>query len=515
MPGAKVPEMLHGQDVRNMYGAKHGRPRSSPYIVLGKSTDGAFLKCRGVCMYKFKRRVALICIDIVMLVLFILIAVNVIPVINANQSYSPQFTWITTGVIFLSLLTVSFMLKDKTSSRLEHSALFTKETALLTEFIDRLRICYSLDDFYDAIAQILEQEGDCAVLYTDTEKNYVLYNSPDRLSTAKETMETLSNNFPDTWGEGCFFIDSKLGLLESSSNARGFFLSNNHHHFYVFCRYTRLFDSSIYKQLLEEFTRFQNRTTTIANLSEIASLSKEWSQLADTQRSFLPQQMPKNEKLSIAAYFRPLVNVSGDYYSVLPIDENKTLLMLGDVSGKGLAAALVMGLVMNTVKILENKNDLPAMIHAIDKAIRGMKLQDKYTVLFLGIVDTKQMTIRYINASMSDPVIITRAPDGYRIKPLTSNCSIVGIIDLFDIEVSEQRLFRGDVILMASDGVSEVMDENGIELGDTELYSNTIRKSAAKSPKEFIDDVVNLVLTYNGEKKLRDDVTMMVAKLEG
>ena len=224
--------------------------------------------------------------------------------------------------------------------------------------------------------------------------------------------------------------------------------------------------------------------------------------------------MPQIDGLSVAAYFRPLVNVSGDYYTVLPISKTKTLLMLGDVSGKGLAAALVMGLVMNTVKILENKDNLPGMIKAVDKAIKGMKLQDKYTVLFLGIVDTEKMTIRYVNASMSDPLIITRSPGGYRIKPLTSNCSLVGIIDLPEVEVAEQRLFRGDVILMASDGVSEVMDDSGEELGNTKLYQNTIKASAVKSPKEFIDDVVNLVMTYNGGKKLRDDVTMMVAKVE-
>ena len=154
------------------------------------------------------------------------------------------------------------------------------------------------------------------------------------------------------------------------------------------------------------------------------------------------------------------------------------------------------------------------MVRAVDTAIKGMKLQDKYTVLFIGIVDTSKMTIRYINASMSDPLIITKSPEGYRIKPLSSNCSLVGIIDLPDIEVAEQRLFRGDVILMASDGVSEVMDDKGEELGNTELYTNTIKTSASKSPKEFIDDVVNLVMSYNGDKKLRDDVTMMVAKVE-
>ncbi|MCQ2982992.1 MAG: serine/threonine-protein phosphatase, partial [Treponemataceae bacterium] len=227
------------------------------------------------------------------------------------------------------------------------------------------------------------------------------------------------------------------------------------------------------------------------------------------------QTMPQVKGLDIAAYFRPLVNVSGDYYTVLPIDENKTLVMLGDVSGKGLSAALVMGLVMNTVKIIDNKEDLGSVVKAVDRAIKGMRLQDKYTVLFIGIIDTEKMTIRYVNASMSDPIIVTRAPDGYRIKPLASNNSVIGIIDIDEVTVNEQRLFRDDLILMASDGVSEVMDDEGVELGDTQLYLNTIKNSAYKSAHHIVNDIVDLVLSYNGDKKLRDDVTMLAVKVEG
>lgn len=115
---------------------------------------------------------------------------------------------------------------------------------------------------------------------------------------------------------------------------------------------------------------------------------------------------------------------------------------------------------------------------------------------------------------MSDPIIITKSPEGYRIKPLSSNCSIIGIIPLDDdIKIEEQRLFSGDMILMASDGVSEVMDENKVELGDTQLYTNTIKESASKSPEEFINDIANLVINYNADTRLHDDVTMLAAKI--
>ena len=144
--------------------------------------------------------------------------------------------------------------------------------------------------------------------------------------------------------------------------------------------------ANTYKRLFEEYNRFVSRSRTITTLSEISATTKEWEQLAETQQSFLPQKIPNIPKLKIATYYRPLVNVSGDYFSILPIDSSKTLLMLGDVSGKGLPAALIMGLVMNTVKIIEDKEDLVGVLHAIDKAIKGMHLQDKYTVLFLSII---------------------------------------------------------------------------------------------------------------------------------
>src|SRR5574344_525236 len=466
-------------------------------------------------MYKARRRTVLLLSDCLIVLLLVILSTSVVSSTDSKIPNAIVFAWTAVSLIFCVLLPIGQYVTEKANASIEQTVLYSGETALLSEFIERMRFCYSLDDLYEIISQVLEQKGDCSVLYIDCEKNYVLYNSPDKITCSKETMDTLSQNFPSSWKNGFFFIGDNFGIVTNAHHARGFFLSNNNHHMYVFCRYTRLFDSVIYPDLFEEFCRFQNRTKTISDLSEIASLSKEWEQLADTQRSFLPPEMPKLDKLTVAAYFRPLVNVSGDYYSVLPINKEKTLLMLGDVSGKGLAAALVMGLVMNIVKILEDKDDLVGMIRAVDKGIKNMKLQDKYTVLFIGIVDRSKMTIRYINASMSDPLIITKAPDGYRIKPLSSNCSLVGIIDIPDVEVAEQRLFRGDVILMASDGVSEVMDDTGVELGTTDLYTNTIKASAVKEPKEFIDDVVNLVMSYNGDKKLRDDVTMMVAKVEG
>ena len=457
-------------------------------------------------MYKTRKRIVFLTVNAAILILFIVVSSML-----AGHSFFLRISIPTT--VFVLLLIGGDAVRDMIGSRI-HQRIFEKsETRYLTHFTNRLRFCYSLDDLYKVFADILENEAGCSVLFIDRKKNYVLYNSPDRFASSQEVRDVLARNFPLSWPTGTYLLDDLLGIVSSAKTARGFFFVCGDQQLFIFCRYTKLFDADAYRQLYEEFSRFQSRSRTISNLTEISDLTKEWQLLADTQRSFLPQKMPVISKLQLAAYYKPLINVSGDYYSVLPINKHKTLLLLGDVSGKGLAAALIMGLVVNTLKIIDDKEDIENIIREIDRAIKNMKLQDKYTVLFLGLVDTDAMTMRYVNASISDPLVLSRAASGYKIKPLASTATLVGIIDLGDITVEERKLYRGDVILIASDGLSEIMNSDGIQLGSSDVFKEMLCVSADKTPQEFIDDIVRLIPEYNGGARLHDDVTMMVAKV--
>ena len=462
-------------------------------------------------MYKVRKRVVLILVNIFACVAYVTSTLLLLPKLGYFDS--PYNSFLVATILFLGVSFLVNRIRHFLLHRVQKDTLESGETVIINDFIERLRFCYSLDDFYNVIGELLEKKGDCSVLFIDRSKNYILYNSPNRITNSDVIRSKLDLHFTETWPDGHFYFDRHIGVTSQYKKARGFFLSFDKQHLYVFCRYTRLFDLEVYDRLYEEYKRFITRTRIITTMSEISATTKEWEQLAITQQSFLPQKIPNINKLKIATYYRPLVNVSGDYFSILPIDSSKTLLMLGDVSGKGLPAALIMGLVMNTVKIIEDKEDLVGVLHAIDSAIKGMHLQDKYTVLFLSVVDTEKMRIRYINASMSDPLILSPSPNGYRIKPLTSNASLIGILPIGDVQVAEKRLFRGDTILMATDGVSEVMDENGVELGDTDIYKKTLIAGAAKTPQKMVDDIVDLIWKYNGDKKLHDDVTMMIAKV--
>ena len=416
------------------------------------------------------------------------------------------------GLLFIGLSSASTILLRRVDAWLRNRAFVRGDTRVLGVFVDRLRFCFTTNDLIRAFRDILEFTADCTVLLVDMPKRYAVYNSPGIIGSDPAIFAELVRHY-DSWRDGVYFFDEKLDLVSDHHKARGFFVVKGDLHCYFFMRFARIMEVDIFPELYAEFQSFLKRNETIDKMFAIAAVSKEWSMVAETQRAFLPKTLPTVKNLELAAYFRPLVNVSGDYYDALPIDEDRTLLMLGDVSGKGLAAALIMGIVVNTIRIIEHKDDLELLVRSVDAAIKGMKLEDKYTVLFIAIVDTKKMTIRYVNASMADPLIISETKAGRQIRSLSSNCRLIGILDLEDLATAEAKLFPGDTILIASDGVSEVPDDKGEMLGDSERWIDFVTDESIRPIGEFVESLAALVVDHAGGKPLRDDVTVLAAKV--
>ncbi len=398
-------------------------------------------------------------------------------------------------------------------SELQHRKHFhVGDTGLITSFLNSVRICFTTNDFLEAIKHHLEWEADASVLLLRNDNGELIYTSPATLSASEDTATFIKQHYLK-WRDGIYFVDQQLGLVSSYRKARGFFIITKGYSFWIFIRYCKLLEPEIFEELKKEFEAYVDRVKTVEEMFTISALAKEWDLIAETQMSFLPKNLPDLKKLETAAYYRPLVNVSGDYYDIIRIDENRTLLVLGDVSGKGLAAALIMGIIMSTIRITEDKTNLKQMLLNVDQAIKCMRFEDKYTVIFIGLVDVEEKKLTYVNASMADPLVISQTATGWRVRSIESNNSLVGLIPMEDVQVDELPIRTGDVILIASDGVSEVANEEGIQLGDTELYQNTIKKAATGNAQDVVDSISNLVLRYVGDRKLRDDVTMLVAKV--
>ena len=180
-------------------------------------------------MYKTQRRIALISINLVAALIFVYIAVNLAPQTKLTdfKTYSNIFPIVVTALLFAILLFTSITLFENARGRIEKKSMDTGATLFLSKFIERLRFCYSLEDFTNAVTEILEVEADCAVLYVDRNANYVLYNSPNKITNDQVILNKLEQNYGVDWHDPVNFIGENLGLVNKRSKARGFFFASD------------------------------------------------------------------------------------------------------------------------------------------------------------------------------------------------------------------------------------------------------------------------------------------------
>jgi serine phosphatase RsbU (regulator of sigma subunit) len=386
------------------------------------------------------------------------------------------------------------------------------ETGILTEFTERVGVCFTVPDLVEAIRGTLERTADMGVVLVKAESWEPVYQSPATASSDPRLVETLELRFRGE-SEAIGFLAEDLSPSSRRAAARGFYLRAGGYRLFALTRLCALIEPEAFRILQGELAIYFERVSTIARLFEVASLSKEWRLIAETQRSFLPRSLPARKKLDLAAYYRPLVNVSGDYYDAIAIDEDRTLLVVGDVSGKGLAAALIMGIIVNTIRIAADKSDLAALVRGVDAAVREMGFDDKYTVMFMAVVDTAKRTLRYVSAAMPYPILITQAATGPRLVRLEPTMGLVGLLPLEGIVIEELPLRTDEIILLASDGVSEATDASGARLGEAELFDRTLAAASKSKASDFVAELSAMLYSYAGDSPLRDDVTILAAKV--
>ena len=112
-------------------------------------------------------------------------------------------------------------------------------------------------------------------------------------------------------------------------------------------------------------------------------------------------------------------------------------------------------------------------------------------------------------------MIFTHAAEGYKVKQLDSNCSVIGIIDIDSVDVDEKPLYRNDLLVITTDGIPEITNEEGVELGSNEIYIKSIKSFASSDASTIASKVADLGLTYSASKTFRDDTTILAVKLKG
>lgn len=227
------------------------------------------------------------------------------------------------------------------------------------------------------------------------------------------------------------------------------------------------------------------------------------------QMRLLPQHQPALRTLSYAGACYPARAVGGDYYDFLDLGEGKLGLLLGDIAGKGMAAALLMAnLQANLRGQSATAREKPqGFIQSVNQLLYENTAQSDYATLFYAEYDDRSRLLRYANCG-HPPAVLLR-PDGTLVK-LGATATVIGLFEKWECEIEERQLAPGDTLVLYTDGVTEAFDGAGEEFGEERLLE-TLVQHRIFSQEEMIRAVVERARAFSPQEQA-DDITLIVAK---
>lgn len=258
---------------------------------------------------------------------------------------------------------------------------------------------------------------------------------------------------------------------------------------------------------LKEHIRTLRLTT-----AEKERIQKELEIAKGIQQSFLPESAPSIPGIDLEGFNLPAAEVGGDFYDFIPVGSTSWGLVIADVSGKGVPAALFMALSRTLIRASAARNPDPVI--SIREANHSIYLDSKtsmFVTLFYAILDTRERSLTFVNAGHNPPLLLHSGNNG--ISLLKARGIALGVIDEVELEPVEVRLDHGDIVVLYTDGVTEATDEQDREYG-IERLTSIMHKSRNLPAKGIIAAVVNDITAFAGTRPQFDDITLMVLKVE-
>ncbi len=251
-----------------------------------------------------------------------------------------------------------------------------------------------------------------------------------------------------------------------------------------------------------------------ARLNEVEQvermMSKELSQAGEIQRRLLPSAPPKVPGMDLAGYNLPCNTVGGDYFDFFELSGGKIAIVVGDVAGKGMPAAMLMSSLQARLQILVETDERPgSIVTRLNKSISGNCPENRFITFFLAIMDPANGEIQYCNAGHNPPLLVRAS--GLTEK-LEGGGIILGILPFAQYTEHQAVIRSGDTLVLYSDGVSEAMP-NGIdeEFGEMRI-SMSILNRTSQSSNQMIEGVIKDLRQWCAGTPYADDVTLLIVK---
>jgi sigma-B regulation protein RsbU (phosphoserine phosphatase) len=232
------------------------------------------------------------------------------------------------------------------------------------------------------------------------------------------------------------------------------------------------------------------------------------------QSELLPSRTEDWEPVRLATVYRPAEQVSGDFYDAFRAGNGRIAIVMGDVSGKGVPAALVMGVIHGAVRssawsesTAEHERESGELNLLLCENASGAR----YSSMFWCYYEPLTRRLSYVNAGHCPPLLVGDRGHGIEIVRLVAGGPVLGILPAARYEQARCEVRPGDVLVLYSDGLSEATNPAGEEYGESRLRE-FLATAPAGSPDDIRDAILASASAFLGPAPPRDDVTLVVAK---
>ncbi len=244
---------------------------------------------------------------------------------------------------------------------------------------------------------------------------------------------------------------------------------------------------------------------------KLVAIKEEMRLATDIQKGFLPGENIVSPRFEVYGFNRPAREMGGDYYDMVPLSDDRIFISLGDVSGKGMPAALLMANAQAVLRSQLSKTKdipLPELAENLNRLICQFTPPEQYITAMFGVYDASENKLSYINAGHCPPFII-RKTDAAQV-PAEAGL-VIGVLPDFTYSVNHIELAAGEMVFIYSDGITEAWNEKDEEFGEERLHSALSRYSG-ESAVDLGEEVYGQVVRHRGRQEQSDDITIVILR---
>jgi sigma-B regulation protein RsbU (phosphoserine phosphatase) len=232
------------------------------------------------------------------------------------------------------------------------------------------------------------------------------------------------------------------------------------------------------------------------------------------QQAFFPQSKVIVPGLAYEAYYKPARYVSGDYYDLIQLQPNRWGIAVGDVSGKGVGAALLMASLQASLRAqaMHSHSDISTLISDVDRLVLAASPRHLYASLFYGEFDSATLQLRYINAGHHAPLVLRWTDDRCETFNLDSTSTALGLLENSRFEANTIQLKKNDLFVAYTDGITESENSDRAQWG-RERLGKVLEVCRDSTPAQIVNRILGEVLAFSANQPQRDDMTLLVIRV--